>query len=139
MWNADADWANDTVLPTINATVRKAITSSGVAGIKTLELSTAFNGRRLCEKTVGSYEEKGLTSWRQVGAVDKTEWVSRIRTLSTVGTKFFIQESLHPNYWAQQALQSCVRQVWNGGVVRGGTCTISGAGLVNGEPRMILR
>ena len=139
VWDRDADWANNTALPTINATVRRAITASGVAGIKTLELAAAFNGRRLCERTVGSYEEKGLTSFRQAAAVDQTEWISRIRTLTTVGTKFFIQESLHPNYWAQLGLRSCLRQVWNAGVVRGGTCAIAGAGLVNGEPRMVLR
>jgi hypothetical protein len=28
--------------------------------------------------------------------------------------------------------------VWNGGAVRGGTCTIAGTGLLNGEPRMSL-
>jgi hypothetical protein len=138
-WNKDADWANGTALPTINATVKSAITASGVVGVKTLDLSAAFNGRRLCEKGVGSLEEKGLTSWRQPGAVDQTEWISRIRTITAVGTSHFIQESLHPNYWAQQGLQSCVRQVWNGGAVRGGTCTISGTGLIDGEPQMALR
>ena len=137
-WNKDADWANATALPTINATVRNAITASGVAGVKTLELASAFNGRRLCENTVGLYEEKGLTSWQQMGAVDQTEWVNQIRTVSTIGSKYYIQESLHPNYWAQMGLRSCVRQVWNGGAVRGGACTISGTGLVGGEPRMAL-
>lgn len=138
-WNKDADWANNTALPTINATVRSAIAASGVAGVKTLELASAFNGRRLCENTVGLFEEKGLTSWRQAGAVDQTEWVNQIRTVSTLGTKYYVQESLHPNYWAQMGLRSCVRQVWNGGAVRGGACTISGTGLVGGEPRMALR
>jgi hypothetical protein len=138
-WNKDADWANGTALPTINATVKNAITSSGVIGVKTLDLTAAFNGRRLCEKGVGSLEEKGLTSWRQLGAVDQTEWISRIRTVTAVGTSHYIQESLHPNYWAQRGLQSCLRQVWNGGAVRGGTCTILGTGLVDGEPRMALR
>jgi len=137
-WNKDADWANNTALPTINATVRNAIAASGVAGVKTLELASAFNGRRLCENTVGLYEEKGLTSWQQAGAVDQTEWVNQIRTVSTVGTNYYVQESLHPNYWAQMGLRSCVRQVWNGGAVRGGACTISGTGLVGGEPRMTL-
>jgi hypothetical protein len=137
-WNKDADWANGTALPTINATVRNAIAASGVAGVKTLELASAFNGRRLCENTVGLYEEKGLTSWQQAGAVDQTEWVNQIRTVSTVGTNYYVQESLHPNYWAQMGLRSCVRQVWNGGAVRGGACTISGTGLVGGEPRMTL-
>jgi hypothetical protein len=139
VWNRDADWANRTALPTINAAVKNAITASGVTGVKTLDLAAAFNGRRLCENTVGSYEEKRLSSWRQVGAVDQTEWISRIRTLSAVGSAHYIQESLHPNYWAQQGLQSCVRQAWNGGAVRGGACTISGTGLVDGEPRMVLR
>lgn len=137
-WNKDADWANSTALPTINGTVKKAITASGVAGVKTLDLTAAFNGRRLCENTVGLYEEKGLTSWKQEGAVDQTEWINRIRTVTAVGTSFFIQESLHPNFWAQLGLRSCVRQAWNGGAVRGGTCTIAGTGLVGGEPRMAL-
>ena len=137
-WNKDADWANSTALPTINAAVRNAITASGVSGVKTLDLTSAFNGRRLCESTVGLYEEKGLTSWQQAGAVDKTEWVNQIRTVSTAGSNYYIQESLHPNYWAQLGLRSCVRQVWNGGAVRGGACTIAGTGLVGGEPRMAL-
>src|SRR5450631_3932595 len=98
LWNKDADWANSTALPTINATVRNAITASGVAGVKTLELSSAFNGRRLCENTVGLYEERGLTSWQQAGAVDNTEWVNQIRTVSTIGTQYYLQESLHHDY-----------------------------------------
>ena len=51
---------------------------------------------------------------------------------------YYIQESLHPNYWAQLATRSCVRQAWNGGAPRSGTCSIAGTGLVNGEPRMSL-
>jgi hypothetical protein len=135
-WNADADWANSTALVTINNTVRAAIGQSGLANTRLLELQSAFNGRRLCENTVGLYEEVGLTSWTQPTAVDKTEWINQIRTVTTVGSNYFIQESLHPNYWAQLALRSCVRQTYTQN--RGGTCTISGTGLVNGEPRMAL-
>lgn len=140
-WNADANWANDSALPTINNTVRAAITASGLTNTRTLDLSSAFNGRRLCENTVGLYEEKGLTSWTQAGAVDKTEWINQIRTVSTCcsSSPYYIQESLHPNYWAQLATRSCVRQAWNGGVPRSGTCTIAGTGLVGGEPRMVLQ
>ena len=32
-----------------------------------------------------------------------------------------------------------VRKAYGGGDVRGGTCTIKGPGLVDGEPRMRLR
>ena len=140
-WNADANWANSTALPTINTTVRAAITASGLTNTRTLDLASAFNGRRLCENTVGLYEEKGLTSWTQAGAVDRTEWVNQIRTVSTCcsNSPYYLQESLHPNYWAQLATRSCVRQAWNAGVPRSGACTIAGTGLSGGEPRMTLR
>jgi hypothetical protein len=137
-WNNDANWANSTALPTINNTVFGAIGQAGITNAKTLNLSSAFNGHRLCENTVGLLEERGLTSWTQAGAVDQSEWVNQIRTVSTVGSNYFIQESLHPNYWGELAVRSCIRQAWNGGTTRGGTCTIAGTGLVNGEPRMTL-
>ncbi len=139
-WNADADWANSSALPTINGTVTGAVSAAGITNSKTLNLASAFNGRRLCENTVGLYEEEGLTSWTQAGAVDKTEWVNQIRTVTTAGSSpYYIQESLHPNYWAQLATRSCVRQAYNGGAPKGGTCSISGTGLLNGEPRMSLQ
>ena len=139
-WNADANWANDSALPTINSTVTGAVSTAGITNSRNLDLAAAFNGRRLCENTVGLYEEKGLTSWAQAGAVDQTEWINQIRTVTTAGdSPYYIQESLHPNYWAQLATRSCVRQAFNGGATRGGTCAISGTGLVNGEPRMLLQ
>ncbi|HET7195060.1 MAG TPA: hypothetical protein VFI99_08720 [Nocardioides sp.] len=140
-WNADANWANATALPTINSTVTGAITQAGITNSRTLDLASAFNGRRLCENTVGLYEEKGIANWTSPGAVDQTEWVNQIRTVSTCcsNSPYYIQESLHPNYWAQLATRSCVRQAYNGGAPRGGSCSISGTGLVNGEPRMTLR
>jgi hypothetical protein len=138
-WNNDANWANGTALPTINNAVKNAATATGLTNIKVLELQSAFNGRRLCENTVGLLEEKGLTSWTQAGAVDNTEWVNQIRTVSTVFGPYQVQESLHPNYWGQLALRNCVRQAYNGGTPKGGTCTISGTGLTAaGEPKMTL-
>lgn len=139
-WNADATWANSTALPTINTTVTGAISQAGITNSRTLNLASAFNGRRLCENTVGLYEEKGIANWTSPGAVDQTEWINQIRTVSTCcsNSPYYLQESLHPNYWAQLATRSCVRQAWNGGTPRGGSCTISGTGMLNGEPRMTL-
>jgi len=138
-WNNDANYANNTLLPTINNTVFGAITQAGITNAKTLNLATAYNGRRLCETGVGLYEEVGLTSWTQSTAVDRTEWVNQIRTVSTAGSDYYIQESLHPNYWGQLANRSCVRQAYNGGAPRSGTCSRSGTGLTSlGEPRMTL-
>jgi len=138
-WNRDADWANDTALPVINETVKKAVRKSRLVNTKVLDLSHAFDGRRLCESTVGLYEEVGLTSWTQPGAVDRTEWINQVRTLTGLFPPYQLQEGLHPNYWAQLATRSCLRQAYGDGDVRGGTCRIKGTGLVDGEPRMKLR
>ncbi len=140
-WNADADWANSYALPTINNTVTGAISQAGISNAKVLNLSSTFNGRRLCESGVGLYEEVGIANWRTAGAVDRTEWVNQIRTISTCcsDSPYYIQESLHPNYWGQLAVRSCVRQAYNGGTPKGGTCTRTGTGLLNGEPRMTLQ
>ncbi|KRA38078.1 MULTISPECIES: hypothetical protein [unclassified Nocardioides] len=139
-WDNDATWANNTALPTINNTVTGAISQAGITNAQVLNLSSAFNGRRLCETGVGLYEEVGLANWLSTGAVDKTEWVNQIRTVTTSGSSpYYIQESLHPNYWGQLAVRNCVRQAYNGGTPDGGTCVRSGTGLLNGEPRMALQ
>lgn len=140
-WNGDADWANATALPTINNAATGAITQAGITNAKTLNVTSAFNGRRLCENTVGLYEEVGLSSWTQSGAVDKTEWVNQIRTVTTAGSSpYYIQESLHPNYWGQLAFRSCVRQAYNNGTPKSGSCVRSGTGLTTlGEPKMVVQ
>jgi hypothetical protein len=139
-WNNDADWANATALPTINTAVRNAATQAAIASTRVLDLSSAFTGRRLCENTVGLLEEKGLAYWYQAGASDQTEWVNQIRTVSTCcGSNYYIQESFHPNYWGQLALRNCLRQAWNGGAVKAGTCTRGANGKnAYGEPNMVL-
>jgi hypothetical protein len=138
-WNADANWANGTALPTIDGAVHNAAAQTGLSNVKQMLLSSAFNGRRLCENTVGLLEEKGISSWTSAGAVNQTEWINQIRTVSTIGSDYYIQESLHPNYWGQLALRNCVRQAYNAGTPKGGTCTIAGTGLtVKGEPNMHL-
>ena len=136
-WNNDANWANSTALTKINDTVKNAANASG-PNVKIMDISSAFNGRRLCENTVGLLEEKGLTTWNTPGAVDNTEWIEQIRTVSTVFGPYFVQESFHPNYWGEKALRNCVRQAYNGGVPKGGVC-MRGTGLnANGEPNMTL-
>ena len=138
-WNADANWANTSALPTINGAVKNAVTAVGASNIKVMDLASAFNGRRLCENTVGLLEEKGLPSWTCATAVDQTEWIDQIRTVSTIGSDYYIQESLHPNYWGQLAMRNCVRQAYNGGTPKGGTCTIVATGKnTQGEPQMSL-
>jgi hypothetical protein len=139
VWNKDADWANDTAVVAMNNSARNGATQSGLSNTKILDMSSLLNGRRLCENTVGLLEEKGLASWTSAGAVDQTEWVSQIRTTSTLFGPYQLQEDLHPSYWGEKALRNCVRQAYNGGTPRGGTCSIAGTGLTaQGEPNMAL-
>jgi hypothetical protein len=138
-WNEDANYANSTMLPTINSTVFAAGAATGLTNLKTMELGSAFNGRRLCEKGVGLLEEEGLSSWTGSGASDKTEWINQVRTVSAIFGPYEIQEDIHPNYWGQLALRNCLTQAYNAGTPKSGTCTISATGRnAAGEPNMSL-
>ena len=77
-WNKDANYANSTMLPTINGAELGAATATGLSNILTMELGSAFNGRRLCEKGVGLLEEEGMTFWTNSEAVNKTEWINQV-------------------------------------------------------------
>ena len=135
LWNRDADWANDTALTKINGSVAAAAAQTGTA---LMDVTTAFNGRRLCEGGVNLMENTGKGNWTAQGASDVTEWINQIRTVSTLFGPYTIQEGFHPNYWGELALRNCVRQAYNGGAPRGGTCT-HGSGLNGaGEPNMSL-
>jgi hypothetical protein len=138
-WNKDANYANATMLPTIDSTVLGAASGVGLTNVKTMELSSAFNSHRLCDKGVGLLEEEGLANWKVAEAVNKSEWFNQIRTLETIFGPYELQEDIHPNYWAQLGLRNCLTQAYNEGSPKGGTCTTSGTGLNSaGEPNMSL-
>ena len=138
-WNNDANWANGTALVKINNSVKNAAASANASGnVMVLDLAASFNGRRLCENTVNLMENSGMGNWSVAGASDSTEWIAQIRTVSTVVGPYYVQESLHPNWWGEKAIRNCVRQAYNSGVPKGGVCT-RGTGLnANGEPNMAL-
>ncbi|MCW2996258.1 MAG: hypothetical protein JWQ18_3753 [Conexibacter sp.] len=138
LWNRDADWANGTAVVAMNSSARNGAAQSGLTNARILDMSSLLNGRRLCENTVGLLEEKGVPSWTAAGAADKSEWVSQIRTTTTLFGPYQLQEDLHPNYWGQKALRNCVRQAYNNGSPRGGTCTHGTGVNANGEPNATL-
>jgi hypothetical protein len=140
VWNADANWANDTVVATFNSTVRNGATASGLTNVRIFDAQNALVSHRLCENTDGLLEEEGLATWRSPGAADRSEWVSQIRTTTTLFGPYQLQEDGHPSYWGQLALRNCVRQAYNGGAPRGGTCTHATTGGLDaqGEPNMTL-
>jgi hypothetical protein len=139
-WNKDANYANATMLPTIDSTVLGAATATGLSNVKTMELASAFNSHRLCDKGVGLLEEEGLSSWKAAEAVNKSEWFNQVRTVTALFPPYELQEDIHPNYWAQLGLRNCLTQAYDEGTPKGGTCTTSGTGLNSaGEPNMSLR
>jgi hypothetical protein len=138
MWNRDADWANNTVVSTLDSTITNGLAQSGVANGRVFDARNALVGHRLCENTDSLLEEAGLSSWRSPGAVDTSEWVSQVRTATTIFGPYQLQEDLHPSYWGQLALRNCLRQVWNGGAVQSGSCVHTGGLDPLGEPNMSL-
>ena len=139
VWNRDADWANDTVVVAMNQAVTVGLQRSGLQNAVVLDMARALDGRRLCENTVGLLEERGVANWQSAGAVDQTEWVSQVRTFTTLVGPYQLQEGMHPSYWGQLALRNCLRQSYADGDARGGTCVRAANGLdVHGEPRMVL-
>jgi hypothetical protein len=139
VWNRDADWANDTAVKAMNTSSINGAAQSGLVNTKLFDMSGALTGHRLCENTDGLLEERGIPSWTSPGAADQTEWVSQIRTATTIFGPYQLQEDLHPSYWGQKALRNCVRQAYNNGAPRGGACSSTGGLNGNGEPNMALR
>jgi len=142
LYNKDIDWALDTALPAISNAVDRATSTSGLGNIRRLELNDAFRGHRLCERGA-KLVEKDPGRWNMDGAVDTAEWISQIRTLSTIGTPYYLEEGFHPNYWGQLALRSCMRWVFralmNDDPRTRARCVANGNGLNGrGEPRMQL-
>jgi hypothetical protein len=138
VWNRDANWANDTVVVALNNTMKNAAVRAGLTNYVVLDMAPLLNGHRLCEKTVGLLEERGIAAWTSPGAADVTEWVQQIRTVTTVFGPYQLQESMHANYWGQMAMRNCLRQAFADGAVRGGLCRSAGGVNQFGEPNVSL-
>lgn len=140
VWNRDLNWASDTVVPAFNGSVRNGAARAELPNVKVLDLQDSLVGRRLCETGVGLLEEVGISTWQSPGAVDRTEWVSQVRTTSTILGPYQLQEDGHASYWGQLAMRNCLRLAYNGGAVQGGSCVRVANGLDSrGEPRMGLQ
>ena len=113
VWNRDADWANDVAVVAMNKALRDGAAQTGLSNIVLLEMQNALAGHRLCENTVGLLEEVGVATWQSAGASDRTEWVSQVRTVTTIVGPYQLQEAMHPSYWGELALRNCLRQAYN--------------------------
>jgi hypothetical protein len=108
----DAAWANNTALTTIGGSVKQAAVEARQRYfVRFMELSGAFNGRRLCETGTTLMDNlHPVHSWYR-SPTRAIEWINQIR-LMKLGAYFMIQEDLHPNFMGQLALRNCLRAVY---------------------------
>ena len=102
MWNADADWARDTLVHQIDANMAAVADAKGV---EFLSLADAFQGKEAC--STGSSLVQG--DWDTPNSSEH-EWV---RFLVSGAVQGDLQESMHPNAFGQQALGTCLSMMWN--------------------------
>ncbi|MFD3332147.1 GDSL-type esterase/lipase family protein [Streptomyces sp. NPDC058700] len=95
-WNADSDWARDSLVPQLANRLRGVAAAKGV---QFMDLRDALQGREVCAKAsrqvTAASPASGTTS----------EWARWIDSQSTQG---LVQESMHPNAYGQQALGRCL-------------------------------
>ncbi|MEV0263115.1 hypothetical protein AB0I49_17515 [Streptomyces sp. NPDC050617] len=95
-FDKDLTWAHDQLVPEISTTLGSAAKASGA---EFLDLSRAFEGREVCSTTTVHAGPDQRPSGRT------SEWVRFVTTGAGQGQR---QESLHPNYYGQVALGSCL-------------------------------
>ncbi|MGW9448935.1 GDSL-type esterase/lipase family protein [Streptomyces sp. NPDC055632] len=95
-WDADANWARDTLVPRLADRLRQVAVAKGA---QFLDLRDSLQGREVCAKgsrqATASLPPSAATS----------EWARWIDSRSTQG---LVQESMHPNAYGQQALGRCL-------------------------------
>ncbi|MFI9274577.1 GDSL-type esterase/lipase family protein [Kitasatospora sp. NPDC052896] len=100
-WNADSDWARDTVVPEISNQLAAVAANRGV---QFLDLRDMLQGHEVCSTsdqmaTPGNLPPAATAEWARF--VDAGT--------STQGTE---QESLHPNYYGQLAVGRCLALIY---------------------------
>jgi GDSL-like lipase/acylhydrolase family protein len=110
-YDADADWARDSVVSQISNGLKFVAVAKGV---QFLDLRDAFEGREICsdstEQASLGHPPSGTTS----------EW-GRLLNQSTV-SQGVLQEAVHPNAYGERALGRCLTLIY-GSFSRGGNCT----------------
>lgn len=112
MLNADLNYANDKLLPYLDSIITGAVQDirkeSGSAAMTVVDMKKALYGHRLCEK--GTQRPEAGTGIPPEGFAQGVEW---IRFISITAVKLYpesadAQEAMHPTYFGQRALASCM-------------------------------
>ena len=73
--------------------------ATGLANVKTMELARRSTAGGCARTPSGCSRRRACPPGRTPGAVDKTEWINQVRTVTTIFGPYEIQEDIHPNYW----------------------------------------
>ena len=92
--DADSDWANDDLVSTLNRNLRRLAL---LHGARFLDLTSAFDGHRVCETGSDLVSGSGPSG-------ERAEWF-RFLVPCCGGEK---RESLHPNAYGQRAIAYCL-------------------------------
>ncbi len=96
-WDADADWARDTMVPEISDRLAAVAADRGA---QFLDLRDVFQGREVCSTSTR------LAAPGTAPSATTSEWARFVDAgMTTQGTT---QESMHPNYYGQLALGRCL-------------------------------
>ncbi|MFE9749574.1 GDSL-type esterase/lipase family protein [Saccharothrix saharensis] len=102
VWDSDANWARDELVPTIAAQLEQVAAHHDV---RFLDLRDAFDGREVC--AAGSRQATAANNAANPLPGTVAEWVRWVVTgYSSQGDR---QESMHPNHYGQRALGTCLR------------------------------
>ncbi|MEU4746326.1 GDSL-type esterase/lipase family protein, partial [Actinosynnema sp. NPDC023658] len=102
VWDSDADWARKQLVPAIAAQL-KAVAADRNA--RFLDLRGTFNGREVCAAD-SRQAQAGNNADNPVPGTT-SEWVRWVVTgYTSQGDR---QESMHPNFYGQRALGTCLR------------------------------
>jgi lysophospholipase L1-like esterase len=105
-YDADLNWARDSLVPQIAAALRSV---AATRGVEFLDLRDALQGREVCAKTAQ------LATPSSPPSPTRSEWVRFIDYppgLSLPPLQGDFNESLHPNAYAQRALGRCLTLAW---------------------------
>ena len=102
VYNSDATWARDSVVNQI-ATGLKAVAAS--RGVQFLDLRDLLQGREMCSVSTR------LADPLHPPSPTTSDW-ARFLNLSAVETQGQLQETFHPNAYAQQAFGRCLSLIY---------------------------
>lgn len=112
MLDADLDFSNDTLLPYLDSIITDAVAVARKdpkhAPMTVVDMEKALVGHRLCEQ--GTTRPPAGTGIPPDGFGQNVEWVRFISIIAaeTAPTSPDAQEGMHPNYFGQRALASCM-------------------------------